>query len=135
MIFETKPNTITLSGNELPFKCDNIVLEQLQEMYGDVFLYEEKLLGAYTEENKKGENVTRYSGKPDTKAINDGLYLMVCEGLDIAGEEPIDRKTLIRMIDMHPVELTKVLHDEFMTCFERKNAKTMQSQKTKTAAK
>lgn len=126
-----KMHTIELSGETFPIKCDMVVLEQLQEIYGDLGKFENRLLNLVTEKDDDGNDVVdkkgnkQYrSGMPDPKAVNDGLYLMVEEGLEIDGKDSIERKTLLRKNDKSLFELTDIIHKEFMECFKSKKSKT-----------
>lgn len=136
MIFEGLKE-IELSGEKYPIKCDLIVLEQLQEEFGSVADFENKLLGIEYLKDAEGYYIQDGKGKrkanigiPDTKAINQGLYLMVKEGLEIRGEEKekkaFSREELLRKVDKSYTEIAKVVHDTFAECFEGKNGKATQ---------
>lgn len=62
--------------------------------------------------------------------VNKALCWMVQEGLEIEAEESgkdkrcIDDKTLLRLVEISPRELGKMLQEEFARCFERKNDQT-----------
>lgn len=128
---------IELSGQKYPFKCDMLVLERIQEEYGDLGEFENKLSGfipsvdedGNTKRNKEGYILGTY-GIPDIKTVNKVLFWMVSEGLEIESEEQnkeyrsVNEKTLIRQVDISPKELGRILQEEFARCFERKNEKT-----------
>lgn len=130
---------IELSGEKYPLKCDILVLERIQEEYEDLSDFENKLTGFQPEvdevgefvRNEDGYMVGRY-GIPDAKTVRKALVWMVQEGLDIEGKESVEEKELVRKVDISPVELGKLLRNEFSRCFERKNAQTTQG---KTEAK
>lgn len=130
---------ITLSGNAYPMKCDNLVLEKIQDKYGDLTDYENKLSGFIPKVDENGEKVRNEEGYligryeiPKLKILNEALVWFVQEGLEIEREElnrehpKVNDRTLIRQIDMTPAELGKILHEEFARCFERKNVETTQ---------
>ena len=132
-------NTIVLSGKEYPMKCDNLVLEKIQDKYEDLGKYENMLNGFVPELDEYGEEVRNEDGllvghykMPDIKIINEAAVWFIQEGLAIKREEnkeeipEISDRTLIRQIDFNPRELSTILHQEFSRCFERKNATTTQ---------
>lgn len=131
-----KMNHIELSGTEYPLKCDILVLERIQEEYEDLSDFENKLTGFQPEVDKDGEIVRNEEGYmvgrygiPDAKTVRKALSWMVQEGLDIEGKEPVEEKELARKADISPVELGKLLRNEFSRCFERKNEQTTQREK------
>lgn len=126
-----KMHTIELSGETFPIKCDMLVLEQLQEIYGDLGKFEDRLLNLVTEKDEDGNDIIDKNGNkqyksamPDPKAVNDGLCLMVEEGMEIEGKDPIERKMLLRKNDKTLFELAEIVHKEFMECFKSKKSKT-----------
>lgn len=126
-------NHIELSGESYPIKCDMIVLEQLQDIFGSIEAFEEKILGYYVKKDEDGEKVLDASGEPvlvskipDPMAVGTALELFVAEGLEIEGEPPVERKALLRNVDKRYTDLAMELHAEFMRCFERKNGETPQ---------
>ena len=132
-------NMIVLSGKEYPMKCDNLVLEKIQDKYEDLGKYENMLNGFVPELDEYGEEVRNEDGllvghykMPDIKIINEAAVWFIQEGLAIKREEnkeeipEISDRTLIRQIDFNPRELSTILQQEFSRCFERKNATTTQ---------
>ena len=106
-MFETSLNTINLSGTEFPIKCSLLVLEQIQDKYGDYKAFEDKIFRFTPDLDEKGEMIPMGEGMvrgkfgdPEVSALKDGLYMMV-------------------------------LHEEFMRAFERKNPpKSTQKKRT-----
>lgn len=130
-------NYITLSGTEYPIRCDMLVLEKIQEEFGDVSDFENKLLGFTPSRNEDGTvkkddqgRQVGISGIPDIKALNLAVYWMINEGLEIEGQkkELLTKEEAVRRVDISPKELSEFLHEEFMRCFLRKNGKSTQNQ-------
>lgn len=64
-------------------------------------------------------------GIPDAKTLRKALAWMVQEGMEIeSGQADITEIELARKVDMSPVELGRVLKNEFSKCFARKNGET-----------
>lgn len=134
-----KVNHIELSGEAYPIRCDMAVLEKIQDKYGDLIAFEDLIYKFEPKLDDKGKPVKNKEGLiigtygyPKISAVNDALYWFVEEGLDI--EEPgktISRKELIRNVDLPPIDLARMVHDEYVRCFERKNAQTPQNPETK----
>ena len=55
-------NMIVLSGKEYPMKCDNLVLEKIQDKYEDLGKYENMLNGFVPELDEYGEEVRNEDG-------------------------------------------------------------------------
>lgn len=132
-----KLNYIELSGEKFPIWCGMEVLEQIQEKYEDISDFEKNLLGYKVKKDEKGSpkrdekgEEIGYYGLPNIEMLNDALYWMVSAGLEIEAEQEkgelkkIERKHLLRKVDISVSELTQKVHDEFMRCFTRKNVKT-----------
>lgn len=134
---------IEMSGKKYPIKCDLVVLENIQNEFGDLDEFEEGLITRELKLDENGEVVRNedgeevYKGKfPDMKAVNTALYLMVKEGEEITAEKEnrkaviLSRKEIARKADVNPWELARQLHDEYYRCFHIKNAETTQNQKS-----
>lgn len=134
-----KVNHIKLSGEIYPIRCDMAVLEKIQDKYGDLIAFEDLIYKFEPKVDKNGNPVKSKEGLivgtygyPKISAVNDALYWFVEEGMDI--EEPgktISKKELIRNVDLTPIDLAKVVHDEYVRCFERKNAQPPQNPETR----
>ncbi len=137
-MFET-PNKITLSGNEYPIKCDMLVLEKVQDKYGDLAKFEDKIRKFVPDVDADGNYIKNADGLvighyeyPEISALIDLTYWCICEGMDIEGIEegrPADRMELMRLVDITPLELSEIMHTEYVGCFARKNPQTTQNQK------
>ena len=137
-----KLNMITLENTSYPFKCDNLVLEVLQDEFGTLDDFEKKLNGWNPILDKNGEQKLDKEGKglfrvgePSMKAINFALPLMIREGIEIKNmklkkpmEIPSDR-TLIRMVE-NPIQVSKLIYEEYLNCFRVKNAETTQTKES-----
>lgn len=133
-------NYIELSGDKYPLKCDILVLEKIQEEYGDLTEFENNLTGFVPKRDEEGELVRNEEGFmvgvygiPDAKTLRKALMWMVQEGLEIEGiKMEITEVDIARKVDMSPVELGHVLRDEFSKCFKRKNGETTQRETEET---
>lgn len=128
---------IELSGEKVPIRCDMLVLERIQDDFGDITKFENKLIGfepIYNEDgtlklNENGESIGR-SVMPDIKTVRYGLCAFTKEGYECIGQEKPSDKELIRMVDVTISELSELIHEEFMRCFKRKNQSPTQKEKT-----
>lgn len=135
-----KVNYIELSGDKYPLKCDILVLEKIQEEYGDLTEFENNLTGFVPKRDEEGEIVRNEEGFmvgvygiPDAKTLRKALMWMVQEGLEIEGTQmEITEVDIARKVDMSPVELGNILRDEFSKCFKRKNVETTQRETEET---
>lgn len=135
-----KVNYIELSGDKYPLKCDILVLEKIQEEYGELTEFENNLTGFVPKRDEEGELVRNEEGFmvgvygiPDAKTLRKALMWMVQEGLEIEGTQmEITEVDIARKVDMSPVELGNILRDEFSKCFKRKNVETTQRETEET---
>jgi len=127
-IFYENKETITLSGETFPLRCDLMVLEQIQEQYGDISDFEYKLIGfepdrddfnniMYTE---NGNTLGKYTN-PDIPTVGKALALMVNEGMAYEEQEPVSEKKLKMLVDIPLRELADILHEVYLSSFRRKN--------------
>ena len=129
-----KLNHIELSGESYPIKCDLLVLEKIQDEYGDLSDFENKLTGFVPDIDEYGEYVRNEEGllvgkrkTPEIKILRKMLIWMIEEGMEIEGEKnELREKEIMRKADMSPGELGQILHEEFNRCFQRKNGQTTQ---------
>ena len=134
-MFEKEMNRIILSGETYPIRCDMLVLEQIQERFGDISKFENKLMGFKPLVNRNGSvkkddkgRTVGISGTPDIKALKFALCSMIKEGYAAEGRtEEVNETDLMRAVDMAPKELGEILHMEFMRCFKRKNPEPAQN--------
>lgn len=136
MLYEDM-NYLTLSGEKFPIRCDLLVLEKIQDEFGDISEFENKLIGFFPSKNEDGTvkkdeegRTIGMSGTPDIHALIFSLTSMTEEGLRCQDKEPEEREKLVRMVDIPPKELGTILHNEFTRCFRRKNQEPTQNQKT-----
>lgn len=129
-----RPNSITLSGEEFPIKCDLVVLEKIQDVYGSIITFEKQIYTFVPKLDDQGDIVTDEDGMmignvvtpASITALFNALRWMVDEGCEILKDlgEPVPEYTpekLKRMVDMPPYQLSEIVHAEFTRCFERKN--------------
>lgn len=129
-----KLNHIELSGESYPIKCDLLVLEKIQDEYGDLSDFENKMTGFVPDIDEYGEYVRNEEGllvgkrkTPEIKILRKMLIWMIEEGMEIEGEKnELSEKEIMRKADMSPGELGQILHEEFNRCFQRKNGQTTQ---------
>lgn len=135
---------IELSGEKYPVKCDLVVLEKIQDEFGSLDTFETKIYPWVPILDAEGEKVMDEEGNvetefqmPDIPAVNTALFFMVNEGEEIAAEKEgrelrsYSRNEIARKVDISPVRLALKLHEEYYRCFELKNEKTTQDQKSR----
>ena len=124
---------IEVGNRRFPIKCDNLVLQQIQNKYGSVKSYEMALIGLQVEKDADGKDKVNEKGEiifkrvePSLDAINFGLPLMVNEGIEIEAEQKnkefvyMEEKKVIRDIQIPYVKLSDIMHKELARCFETK---------------
>ena len=142
-----KLNTVRIGGKKLPIRCDFDVLMALQENFGTLKVFEQKLLGMVPVLDKNGDPIfeTASDGteimkfnttEPNLKAIALALPMMINEGrrqAEAQGEdiEDFDYKQAIKEADFSILDVAIDLHAEYRRCFDRKKAKVS----TRTAKK
>lgn len=116
-------NRISLSGESYAIKCSLLVLEKIQDKYGDVSAFEDKIIVFEKSDEEENGIKVRY---PDPEAVCDALYWFCLEGETIEaerrGEKPRDltREGMARKVDSTIFDLATELHKEFMNCFRVK---------------
>ena len=137
-----KLNTVRIGTKKLPIKCDFNILQILQEEFGTLKNFEQKLIGMVPVLDKDGnqvyENETMKftTTEPNLRAIAVALPLMINEGKIQAQaqgetETDFDYKTAIAEADFSIIEVAVDLHNEYRRCFDRKKLKAS----TRTATK
>lgn len=135
------PKEIELSGEKIPIKCDLLVLEKIQEKYGNITEFEKGLLIWEPDLDENGQEVKTEDGEktlmhginPEAGKVNDALYWMAQEGEEILAEKEnraarkLKRESLIRKVDIPPRQLAELLHMEFMRCFRSKKPQTTEN--------
>lgn len=120
-----KLNRIKIAGKEYPYKCSNIVLAQIQEKYGTLTEFINKIAGrepllesdGTQKKNEDGLGLYKKT-EPSLSAVNFLLPLVIMEGLEIEAEKKgkeapeLNVKALIRSIDLNPFEIAKLLEEE-----------------------
>lgn len=138
------PKEIELSGEKFPIKCDLLVLEKIQEKYGDITDFEKGLLIWEPDRDENGQEIKTEDGEktlmhginPEAGKVNDALYWMAQEGEEILAEREnraareLKRASLIRKVDIPPRQLAELLHLEFMRCFQPKKPQTTKNTET-----
>ena len=141
-------NVVRIGGHELPIKCDFAILQTLQEKFGTLKQFEQKLIGIdpikdengdpiYVIDEKGNESIKFKTTEPSLKAISVALPLMINEGrmqAEAQGEEPdnFDYKQAIKEADFSIIEVAVDLHNEYRRCFDRKKATASRQTATRT---
>lgn len=142
-----KLNTVRIGGKKIPIKCDFNVLQMLQEEFGTLKEFEQKLIGMVPILDKNGDPVYEVNSagieavkfkttEPNLRAIAVALPLMINEGREQAraqGDKDVDfdYKLAIAEADFSLIEVAIDLHNEYRRCFDRKKLKAS----TRTATK
>ena len=142
-----KLNTVRIGGKKIPIKCDFNVLQILQEQFGTLKNFEQKLIGMEPildengdqtyEINSNGVEAVKFrTTEPNLKAIATALPFMINEGREQAkaqGDDlpDFDYKKAIKEADFSIIEVAVDLHNEYRRCFDRKKLKAS----TRTATK
>lgn len=139
-------NTVTIGKKKIPIKCNFAVLMALQEEYGTLKNFEQKLIGMVPILDKNGDPiyVTNADGietvkfkttEPSLKAIRFALPMMVNEGkkqTEEQGEEyDFEYSEAFDEADFSMIDVAVELHNEYRRCFDRKKLKVS----TRTATK
>lgn len=121
--FEENKHEIELSGKSYPIKCDMIVLNKVQDKYGDLDTFRFKLSGlipildddgniTYDEDGTVRNNGI---GVPDPRPVSDALVWMIQEGAAIAGDPEPDEKDILRDVDIPLSQLKWIVHGEYIS--------------------
>lgn len=121
---------IELSGVKMPMKMDNIVLQQVQETYGSVKLFELLLIGGEERKDKDGLVSVVQAREPSIAVANYILPKMILEGYAVLDQDsPYTEVEIRRMIDKNYREIAYDIHNEMMRCFRVKKEKPNQTTK------
>lgn len=120
---------ITLADGQYPIKCDLAVLEEAQEEYGSLRIFEKELGGLRKTGKVDDKGNTLYEKtEPSMKAVRFALVRMVNEGIDIENQiEKTKRKHIKEENLWELLEGTNIfgiadsLYKEFLRNFESKN--------------
>lgn len=135
-MFGSTLSRIDAGDTSLPLKCDIAVLEKIQDEFGNLSDFENKLTGFTPAKDENGNQKLNDEGKqlgtysvPDLKALKNSAVWMIQEGMAIERDEGVSELELsddqiLRKLDYNPYDLAIILHDEFAACFARKNPRT-----------
>lgn len=129
MFYEVKE--IEMNGEKIPYRMDNLVLQEIQSKYETTtnFLY--KLMG-YGEKDGKVQRIA----EPSAKAVNDIFPAMVREGYACKNREcPYEDAEIIRAIDKPMIQMAVLIQEEFLACFAGKKKETKIAPKKKMPGK
>ncbi|MDE7436791.1 MAG: hypothetical protein K2N01_13360 [Lachnospiraceae bacterium] len=115
---------VKIKGKEYPYKCTLGALADLQEKYGSMIAFEQKI--KHTEDTGEGKKALM----PEPGALWDGMLAMLREGIRIEGAET-EPTALMDVIDEEYTifEICHMVAEEFDRCFAVKNQKTTQGKK------
>ncbi len=121
MFEKVKPAYIRFGKDKYPYVCDIRVLEQLQNKFEDLLIFEEKLLGIVPYFAENGERDRSKDGKkfPDVDAACSALLMMMEEGANVTASE-ITLPTLEELKmqgDYSLYEIVEFVHTEYMKNF------------------
>ncbi|MCF0185706.1 MAG: hypothetical protein HUJ98_04350 [Bacteroidaceae bacterium] len=116
---------IELSGQKLPYRIDNYVLQAIQEQYDSIVNFECLLMGW----KQEGREVKLSGAGVSLTALNFILPEMIREGYackDMTCE--FSDAEIIRMVDMPPQELANIIHAELVKSMVKKKEVTSPKQ-------
>lgn len=119
MYFERKLERIPIGGQEFPIIIDMYVLEEIQQKYGSLNFFENKLKGIKEILGEDSSKPKIVRTEKDIGVLNFVLPLMVKEGCEIEGNKlQMTDKEIVRNLGISHVELQKIVCNEFNRCFE-----------------
>ena len=122
---------ITLSGETLPMKMDNLVLQDAQQKYGSLTKFEMALIGAVMTEDAEGKKSLKQA-EPDVSVANFVLPHMIREGFAVLGDTcEYSDEDIIRLIDMNIYVMADAIHEEYRKAMRVQDPKQKPDQKRK----
>lgn len=108
-------NTIKIDGEEVPVRCTLEIMAQLEEEFGTVINFSEKLIHLNSSAGKEGENIL-----PDMHAITFALPKFVHEGIEYYNEknahsrqlEQLLPSTILRHCEDYVMDVAQILYKE-----------------------
>ncbi|MDO4648074.1 MAG: hypothetical protein Q4B26_05430 [Eubacteriales bacterium] len=121
MFEKVKPEYISFGKDKFPYVCDMRVLEQIQNKYEDLIVFEDKLLGIEPYFAENGDRDRAKDGKkiPDINVACSVLLMMMEEGAYVTASE-ITLPTLdeLKMQGEYSLyEIVEFVHAEYMKNF------------------
>lgn len=113
---------IDICGGSFPIRCDMVVLEKIQEEFGDVLDYEYAIRGVvpYFDPDSGLRIKDRdKSTTPNVRMVCRSLAWMIAEGIEVSGEElqaPTE-KDIKQQMDMSITDLALACFREYSKCF------------------
>ena len=141
---EIELDRITLcSGKEFPLICDLAVLEKLQEEYDyAINEFERDILGLIPRKDDNGGlmynddgSLILMQGAPRIRALSIGLTLMINEGMRLEAykkggkAKSYTEEEIVYLCKIPFMNLSAMLHEEFMKCFSSKKKLTYPARK------
>ena len=108
-------NTIKINGEEVPIRCNLEIMAQLEEEFGTIMIFSEKLMHLNSSAGKENENIL-----PDMRAITFALPKFVHEGIEYYNEknahsrqlEQLLPSTVLRHCEDPVVDVARILWSE-----------------------
>lgn len=128
-MFTDKMERIDLCGQSYPYRCDMVVLEQIQKEFGDVLEYENAIRGIipyYDEETGLRDKKKDRSTVPDIHKVCLSLAWMIEEGIAVSGEalEPLGELDIKRQDEYSITNLALKCFEEYAKCFLSKKGRS-----------
>lgn len=142
-----KLEKIVIGGNKLPIKCNIGVLAYIQEMYGTLSSFEQKLIGMRPILDKNGKYTYKPDGsvaysltEPSIEVIKNVTPLFIREGIIQAEDQgenysEIEWNEAFEDFDFNYIEVALALNTEFQRCFHRKKKTSMKSRQNQKVKK
>ena len=143
-----KLEKVKVGEYDLPIRCDINILGIIQEEFGSMMTFEQKLIGINPVKDKDGKPVIKEDGtmdytmgEPNIHAIAFALPLFIIEGIAQAEEQgedysEVDWKPALKDADFNYIEIALSMYREFERCFKRKkkvtNTKSRSTKKNQT---
>ncbi len=108
-------STIKINGEEVPIRCNLEIMAQLEEEFGTIMNFSEKLMHLNSSAGKESENIL-----PDMRAITFALPKFVHEGIEYYNEknahsrqlEQLLPSTVLRHCDDYVLDVALILYKE-----------------------
>lgn len=133
-MFKDEMSRIEICGKTYPYRCDLVVLEKIQEEFGDILQFELNIRGVipyYDEDTGVRDKKRDKSTVPGIKQVCRTLAWMIQEGIEVSGEElaPPTEKDIMRQRELTIYQLSAMCFQEYAKCFLSTQGKSKGSKK------